>query len=538
MIDEPTFPLIPPWRPAAHARTPSVAERPDPGGAEPGGAEPGSAVPGGAVLDSGELDSDGPGSGGQRSAGPGSTGPGSTGPGSTGPGSTGPGSTEPGSAGRRMRLVAEFGLFASGCDDVQRLLDEACRVAAEGLESRFTKLLAYQPGEGCFVLRAGTGWRDGLVGHARLHADVGTAAGFAWRTGQSVVSNDIVAGGRFRVPGILTDHGIGSSVNVVVPGSGVEDEDAEDDAEDGDAQDGDAQDGDAQDGGAENGDAQDGALPGGLPGALPGGGGGGGLAFGVLEVEAPGRGDFTTDDVCFLQVVANSLAAALARGRARARREAGARRRALAHQLALREVHHRVRNDLQGICSSLDREARRAEAGHREGLGRISARVFALVELYDHLLGAGVADRVEFGVYLRALCARIAAAGALADRSIALRVEAQPMMMPCERVLPLAVALNELVSNSVEHAFAGRPGAGGGTILVSLRAEEPGGVAVLSVGDDRRGFGGPGTGGVGLDFVERFVRQAGGTLARGEGGGTLWRITLPPRRAAGRAGAG
>jgi len=55
-------------------------------------------------------------------------------------------------------------------------------------------------------------------------------------------------------------------------------------------------------------------------------------------------------------------------------------------------------------------------------------------------------------------------------------------------------------------------------------------VPVLSVGDDGRGFAGPRPGGAGLGFVERLVRQAGGTLAREDGGGTLWRIALPAGR--------
>lgn len=422
--------------------------------------------------------------------------------------------------GRQMRLAAQFGRFAADCPDVQPLLDEACCVSAAGLMSEFAKLLVYRDDERGFVLQAGTGWRDGLVGHARLDADTGTAAGFAWHTGESVVSNDIVAEGRFRVPDILAEHGIGSSINVVVPGSGP---DADADAQDPDSQDGDAGDEGAEDGDAGDGDAGDGDAAGRFS---RGRGGDARQAFGVLEVESPGRGDFTADDVCFLRVIACSLAGALARQAARARHEARGWRDARGHQVVLREMHHRVRNDLQGICSSLDWEARHADAVYRESLGRVIGRVFALAELYDQLLGADTTGEVEFGAYLRALCDRIAAAGGLAARSIALRVEAQALVLPRDRALPLAVALNEMVSNAAKHAFAG----GGGTIRVGLLAAGPAGVPVLSVGDDGRGFAGPRPGGAGLGFVERLVRQAGGTLAREDGGGTLWRIALPAGR--------
>ena len=124
-------------------------------------------------------------------------------------------------------------------------------------------------------------------------------------------------------------------------------------------------------------------------------------------------------------------------------------------------MHHRVRNDLQGICSGLDWEARHAGAAHRETVGRIVGHVFALAALYNQPPGADAAGEMEFGAYLRAPCDRIAEASGLAARPIALRVEAQALVLSRERALPLAVVLNELVSNAARRAFAGR-GAGGG----------------------------------------------------------------------------
>ncbi len=369
----------------------------------------------------------------------------------------------------QMGLAARFGAFAARCDDLQPLLDEGCRVAAEGLAARFAKLLVHRAEERRFVLQAGVGWREGLVGQARLDADTGTAAGFAWHSGQPVLSNDIVAEGRFRVPGLLAEHGIGCSINVVVPGEA------------------------------------------------------GGPAFGVLEVEGRGRGGFRVEDATFLQLLAHSLAAGVARIAGRALQEAQGARDALDHQLSLCEMHHRVRNDLQAVCASLGLEARGvADPAQRQGLGRISGRVLALAGLYDHLLGPGGAQEVEFGGYLRTLCRRIVEAGGLDARSIDLHVETQAVAMSRRRALSLAVAVNELVSNAAEHAFVGRQF---GRITVSLRTTTLGG-AVLTVADQGRGFFGPRPGGAGLGFVERLVRQAGGVLAREDGDGTLWRIAL------------
>lgn len=375
---------------------------------------------------------------------------------------------------RQMQVAAQFSRFAADCDDVQALLDEACCVAADGLAVALAKVLVYLPEERVFVLQAGIGWREGIVGRARLDADTGTAAGFTWHTGRSVVSNDIVAEGRFRVPAILAEHGIGSSVNVVIPAAGDTVE-----------------------------------------------------AFGVLEVEGPRRGDFMMEDVCFLQIVAHSLAAALGTLE-RQRHEQRAVQETLDHQLSLREMHHRIGDDLQGLSSSVSMEARHtADERQREGFGRIGGRVLALAGLYDQLLGTSIADEVELGAYLRALCGRIAEAGGFGSRSIELLVEAEAVTLPRGRALALAVVVNELVSNAAEHAFIGRRF---GRITVGLVAggRNEGSGPILTIADDGCGFEGPYPDGVGLGFVERLLQRAGGTLDREDDDGTRWHIALAP----------
>lgn len=156
---------------------------------------------------------------------------------------------------RELRLAAQFCTYAARADDLQTLLDETCRIAAEGLGVTFAKLLIYQPDERAFLLQAGVGWPDGIVGQARFDADVSTAAGFAWRSGQSIVCNNLMKDGRFSVPALLIEHEIVRSINVVVPGAE-------------------------------------------------------GTPFGVLEVESPEAGEFGAHDAHFLQLLAHSLAAA------------------------------------------------------------------------------------------------------------------------------------------------------------------------------------------------------------------------------------
>lgn len=372
---------------------------------------------------------------------------------------------------RELRLAAQFGAYAARSNDQQALFDETCRIAAEGLGATFAKLLVYQPEERAFLLQAGVGWRDGVVGQTWFDADMSTAAGFAWQSGRAVVSNDLLAEDRFRVPDLLIEYGIVRSINVVVPG--------------------------------------DGWAP-----------------FGVLEVESPNAGEFAAHDAHFLQLVAHSLAAAIAQGARQAVHEAQAAQGAVDYQVSLREMRHRVRNDLQGILSSISREMRdTADPAQREGFARVSRRVLALAALHDHPFGARADGSVDMAAYLRCLCDKIADATGLASRAIGLRIDTQPLAMTLDRAVRLAITVNELISNAAEHAFPdGRPG----TITIRLLANGEDGTScpVLTVTDDGRGFDGPRVGSDDLNFVKRLTRQAGGELSRGGAAGTGWRITL------------
>lgn len=371
---------------------------------------------------------------------------------------------------RELRLAAQFGTFAGHCDDLQALLDEACRVAAEGLGTTFAKLLVYLPDERAFLLQAGVGWRDGTVGQVRLDADVGTAAGFAWHSGQAVISNELTAEGRFRAPDLLTEHGIVRSINVVVPGDNA--------------------------------------------------------AFGILEVESPEPGEFAAHDIWFLQLIAHSLAAAIGQNAQQAREEEQAARSTEDHQTSSRELQHRVRNDLQALYCTVEGEARQVvDPLQRAGFRRINRRVMTLAGLYDHLLGARLDGDVDMGLYLSSLCDKIADAADLASRAIELSVNAQHLTMPLGRAIKIAVAVNELVANAAEHAFPHRRP---GRITVRLLANGEGGTGcpVVTVADDGCGFKGPRPDSTGLSLVERLVRQAGGVLAREDGNGTRWHMEI------------
>lgn len=373
---------------------------------------------------------------------------------------------------RALRLAAQYAAFAAGGNDAAALGSEACRIAATGIGAKFAKLLLYCPDEQDFIMQAGIGWREGVVGCARLDADVGTAAGFALHSGEAVVSNDLVNDRRFRVPSVLSEHGVVRSINVAVPREGD-------------------------------------------------------VAFGVLEVESPDPGSFTSADVAFLQLIAGSLAAALERCAQRDASEREAARQIDDHQKSYGELCHRLRNDLQLICSSVDRESRTStDAMLRERFDRIQRQVRALATLYDHLLERGHGeDAIDLGSYLQLLCRKIVEASDFPSRGISLFADMQPVTMRPSRAVQIGIAINELVANAAEHAFVT---ASSGQIQVRLQADtngQPGG-CMLTVADDGCGFTKPRVGGAGLGFVGRLASRAGAELTHEDGAGTVWRLSF------------
>lgn len=108
-------------------------------------------------------------------------------------------------------------MFALGCQDLAALSQHACELAARGLHTEFAKVLRYRPEQDDLLVWAGVGWKLGVVGHATLGADLASPAGFALKTGQPVISNDLRSESRFRTPQLLAEHGIRRAINVLIP---------------------------------------------------------------------------------------------------------------------------------------------------------------------------------------------------------------------------------------------------------------------------------------------------------------------------------
>src|SRR5215212_3687453 len=88
---------------------------------------------------------------------------------------------------RQGELISEFSRLALSGADLDALLGAAARLAAEGLDAPLAKVLQHKPDEGALLVRAGVGWRPGVVGHARLGTGMASPAGYALHTGAPVI---------------------------------------------------------------------------------------------------------------------------------------------------------------------------------------------------------------------------------------------------------------------------------------------------------------------------------------------------------------
>ncbi len=482
---------------------------------------------------------------------------------------------------RQQALGAALANFSLQSDALLPVLDRACAVAAEGVGCRFAKVLEYLPEPDCFLMRAGIGWHPGVVGHARLPADGGSAAGHALRTGEPVLSNDLDGEQRFKTPELLRQHGITRAFNVLIQ--------------------------------------------------TPNG------PYGVLEVDSARSGDFSADDTAFLQGLAGTLSHAIAKlsrleelqrsqnfvegllsaspncvkvvdaagrlsrinlsgacllgfqrpdelvgriwtdlwpddqrplvetGLARARAGETARFDAVApvngvtrwwevqitplensddvlaishditdrvaatqaKDLLMLEVHHRVKNSLQLVQNLLSLQSRASDNEQAaEQLMESAARVRTIAAIHDRLYTTGSALTLDVAPYLDGLVADLGdgMASTLDGRDIV--IEADDVAWPAGELPALGLVLTELVTNALKY--------GAGKIRVSFR-QPPGGRAVLTVADDGLGlpadFNPAQSRGLGMRLINGLLRGdgAGLTIDR-QATGTAFVAKLPATR--------
>ena len=294
---------------------------------------------------------------------------------------------------RQLTSFANFTTRSLGESNIDSLMMDACLRARAGMNVTHAKLLEYLPDRDRLLLRAGVGWKEGYVGQYEVAPNIDTPIGYAFALSEPVPISDYNSEKVHCHPTILKEHGCVASLNVPLR--------------------------------TDRGN------------------------FGVLEVDNTSTCTFSADDINFLTGLGNTVARAVELRRAMNAMEAAFKEK----ELLIREMNHRIKNNLSLVAAMLSLQARRStESEVREQLGNAATRVnnFALVHDRLQLFTSSVA-KVDAASHFEELCGMLRS---LLPSGVVLTPKCSGWILG-DCVESLTLIANELVTNAAKYAFAG-----------------------------------------------------------------------------------
>jgi len=198
-------------------------------------------------------------------------------------------------------------------------------------------------------------------------------------------------------------------------------------------------------------------------------------------------------------------------------------------EILIREIHHRVKNNLQIITGLLDMtRMRTADPATTSILTDMMMKIKTMAQIHTRLYESKQFDKINMGIQIRDQIADLSNIYGRSGPEITCQTEVEDFMLSVDQAIPCALIVNEALSNAFKHAFTERTS---GTIQVSGRQE--GGMILIDIGDD--GIGLPEDVDVsratslGLKLIRSLVLQLRGTLAiESSGRGTQVNVEFPP----------
>ena len=295
----------------------------------------------------------------------------------------------------QQRVLADFGAEALRSPDSRLMLSSAARLAAEGMRSHLAKVLQYSEATQELLVVAGVGWDDGVVGNARMGADTGSPGGYAFQTGESVISNHLDRESKFRTPQFMIDHGVSRAINILIQVHGKK--------------------------------------------------------WGVLEVDSTQPGKFGSADLAFLKGLANLVGVAIERQNVEEEL-----RKARKHQeLLTREASHRVKNSLAIVSAMLGlQKGDHTDPEIASVLSDAQKRIGTVATAHDLLWQGETVGTIDLADIIPRLCETIQQAASQHE----VTSDVQPAIVAADTGIPVGLMVNELVTNAVKYAYPGSGG--------------------------------------------------------------------------------
>jgi two-component sensor histidine kinase len=185
----------------------------------------------------------------------------------------------------------------------------------------------------------------------------------------------------------------------------------------------------------------------------------------------------------------------------------------------LREIHHRVKNNLQVIYSMLNLQMSYVVDERAIELFKESKnRVYSMALIHEKLYQSDSLAMIDFPEYVRSLTGNLFQSYGVSERIISTKIQVDNVAFDIDTLIPCALLITELISNSLKHAFPSLPARSdlSGEIWIKLRHDLEGHQYILKVGDNGiglpEGIGIDNSETLGLKLVNVLARQIRGTI--------------------------
>jgi PAS domain S-box-containing protein len=196
----------------------------------------------------------------------------------------------------------------------------------------------------------------------------------------------------------------------------------------------------------------------------------------------------------------------------------------------LKEIHHRVKNNLQVTSSLLRLQAAAIDDDDARAMfEETENRIRSMALVHEKLYQSSNLSRIDLADYIRSLGELLFRSSAINPANVMLEVSGREIFLSIDTAVPCGLIVNELLSNALKHAFPG-----GRVGIINVRLDEAGGRIALHVRDDGiglpAGFDFNGTGTLGLQLVQGLVLQLDGQITIDAGAGAGFTIVFPAER--------
>ncbi|GAB4376125.1 MAG: sensor histidine kinase [Kiloniellaceae bacterium] len=205
-------------------------------------------------------------------------------------------------------------------------------------------------------------------------------------------------------------------------------------------------------------------------------------------------------------------------------------RKSLQEQKALlREVYHRVKNNLQVVSSLVNLQVSRAKNEHERGALRTTQdRIHALSMVHSNLYETPELHRIKLQEFVPQLCEYLRQAQGESAENVRMAFAIDPIQSDPERAVPLALLITEVVTNALKHGW---PDGEAGLLDIALKRLGEDGLE-MTITDDGSTAEAASPESLGGRLIHAFARQLGGTVAIENGSGFRLTLTVPSRQAA------